>query len=250
MNILGIIPARYGSTRFPGKPLVMIGGRSMIRRVCEQAGKSGSISLLTVATDDARIEEHVRSFGGNVMMTSEAHRSGTERCAEVVKRLASEQGKTFDVVLNIQGDEPFIDPRQISELADCFISSGMGIATLAKRITSPDEVKDPNVVKVIADLNSEAIYFSRSPIPFIRGAEERDWMEKHAFFRHVGIYGYRTGILEKLVSLPETPLEKAESLEQLRWLEHGFSIYVRETAYESLSIDTPEDLLKFTNKKE
>lgn len=232
-NILGIIPARYGSTRFPGKPLIDIGGKSMIQRVYEQSLKSSSLKKIIVATDDERIAEHVKNFGGEVSITSSTHQSGTDRCAEV---LQNEKG-IYDVVINIQGDEPFIDPKQIDLLADCFEDSKIEIATLIKKLTSEEDIRNPNIVKVVRNFKNEAIYFSRSPIPYRRnpGAEI-------TYFKHIGIYGYRSNVLLEITKLQIGNLEKAESLEQLRWVENGYRIGVKETTMESLSIDTPDDL--------
>jgi 3-deoxy-manno-octulosonate cytidylyltransferase (CMP-KDO synthetase) len=175
-------------------------------------------------------------------------RSGTERCHEVVKQFYSKGHEPFEAVINIQGDEPFIDPMQIEQVARCFEQRDVAIATLVKKITSENELADPNVVKVIVDKNSRAIYFSRYAIPYLRGKGDKDRPGLHTFFKHVGIYGYRPSILHEITSLPESSLEKAESLEQLRWIENGYSIVVRETEIESISIDTPGDLLKITNR--
>jgi 3-deoxy-manno-octulosonate cytidylyltransferase (CMP-KDO synthetase) len=245
MKILGVIPARYGSSRFPGKPLADILGKPMILRVYEQAKKCILLDELIVATDDARIADCIRSFKGNVMMTPETLNSGTERCNAVVTNLPGE--KQFDVVINIQGDEPFIDPQQIAQLASCFLSEEVLIGTLVKKITQVEDLTNPNVVKVVFDKNSKALYFSRFPIPYQRGTEPGDWLQGADYYKHIGIYGYRTAILNKITSLPVSPLEKAESLEQLRWLGHGYPIHVKETDYESIAIDTPGDLLKITN---
>ncbi len=245
MKILGVIPARYGSSRFPGKPLANILGEPMIQRVYEQAKKCLLLDDLIVATDDERIASCIRSFNGNVMMTPETLDSGTERCNAVVKNFPGEA--QFDVVINIQGDEPFIDPQQISQLARCFRSAEVTIGTLVKKITQRDDLINPNVVKVVFDKNYKALYFSRHPIPYFRGNEPMDWLNGTNYYKHIGIYGYRTGILKSITQLPVSPLEKAESLEQLRWLENGYPIYVKETDYESIAIDTPGDLLKITN---
>jgi 3-deoxy-manno-octulosonate cytidylyltransferase (CMP-KDO synthetase) len=245
MKILGVIPARYGSSRFPGKPLVDIQGKPMIRRVYEQAKKCLLLDELIIATDDDRIAACVRSFHGNVMMTPETLNSGTERCHAVASNLPG--NPQFDVVINIQGDEPFIDPQQISQLAGCFLSDEVIIGTLVKRIIQPDDLSNPNVVKVVFDLNHKALYFSRHPIPYLRGTEPADWLKAANYYKHIGIYGYRTGTLKSITRLPASPLEQAESLEQLRWLENGFSIHVKETDYESIAIDTPGDLLNITN---
>jgi 3-deoxy-manno-octulosonate cytidylyltransferase (CMP-KDO synthetase) len=246
MNIFGIIPARYDSSRFPGKPLADIQGKPMIRRVYEQSLKSKSFKEITVATDDARIIDCVKEFGGSVCLTSPLHRTGTERCNEAAGTLSGLMPD--DIIFNIQGDEPFIDPGQLDQLAACFSDPTVQIATLAKKIATTDELFDPNVVKVIFDKNKKAILFSRQAIPFIRGKELHTWIASFPFFKHIGLYGYRASVLGKIVALPESKLELAESLEQLRWLDNGYSIHVEETSVDSISVDTPEDLLKFTNK--
>jgi 3-deoxy-manno-octulosonate cytidylyltransferase (CMP-KDO synthetase) len=245
MKILGVIPARYGSSRFPGKPLADILGKPMIRRVYEQAKKCPLLDDLIIATDDERIASCARSFDGNVMMTPENLTSGTERCDFVVRNFPG--GPDFDVIINIQGDEPFINPLQISQLAGCFLSEEVVIGTLVKMIMRQEELLDPNVVKVVFDDHFRALYFSRQPIPFLRGIEQPDWVNHARFFKHIGIYGYRTRTLESIAQLPGSLLEKAESLEQLRWLGNGYPIHVKETEYESVAIDTPGDLLKITN---
>jgi 3-deoxy-manno-octulosonate cytidylyltransferase (CMP-KDO synthetase) len=247
MKILGIIPARYDSTRFPGKPLVVIDGKTMIRRVYEQALKCGKLSKVIVATDHEAIFNHVRSFNGNVMMTGNQHRSGTERCCEVAEKLLAQDG-TFDGIINIQGDEPYIDPEQISQVAGCLETPGTELATLIRKIGTVEELTSPNVVKAVVDKNGFALYFSRSAIPFTRGSEISEWPGITTCYKHIGLYGYRTGVLQSIVALPASPLECAESLEQLRWLEHGFRIKTEITEYESFAIDTPEDLLKITNR--
>jgi 3-deoxy-manno-octulosonate cytidylyltransferase (CMP-KDO synthetase) len=232
-NIIGIIPARYGSTRFPGKPLIDIGGKSMIQRVYEQSLKSNSLKKVIVATDDERIAEHVINFGGEVAITLPTHQSGTDRCAEVLQK---EKGE-FDIVINIQGDEPFIDPAQIDLLAACFSDSEIDIATLVKKLIREEDIRNPNIVKAIMNKRNEAIYFSRSPIPYRRNPEA-----EITYFKHIGIYGYRSNILKEITQLPIGNFEKAESLEQLRWVENCYRIGVKETTMESLSIDTPDDL--------
>ncbi|MCK9203966.1 MAG: 3-deoxy-manno-octulosonate cytidylyltransferase [Bacteroidales bacterium] len=247
MKILGVIPARYASTRFPGKPLVVIEGKSMIQRVFEQALLCKELDQVIVATDNEMILKHVESFGGSAMMTSEKHRSGTERCAEVADRLIN-AGKPYDVVINIQGDEPYIDPSQIAQVASCFRDPGAVIATLIKKITYAAELTDPNVVKVVTDWKGKALYFSRAAIPFTRGKEAADWIGFTSYYKHLGIYGYQTKILHQLVTLPVSPLESAESLEQLRWLGNGFQIQTQITDIESFSVDVPSDLLKITNR--
>jgi len=238
VKTLGIIPARYASTRFPGKPLVDIGGKTMIQRVYEQTLKAG-LSKVVVATDDERIASAVKEFGGDFIMTSSNHQSGTDRCAEVAQQLPG-----FEVVINIQGDEPFIDPTQISLVASCFTAENVQLATLVKEIHEDAELFNPNIPKVVLNAKQEAIYFSRQPIPFIRGAEEKDWAKKHQFYKHIGIYGYRTTTLMAITKLEPSSLELAESLEQLRWLENGFKIQTKLTQIETIAIDTPEDLQK------
>ena len=241
MEILGIIPARYASTRFPGKPLVDIAGKTMIQRVYEQAKKCAQLSEVIVATDDDRIFEHVRDFGGKAVMTSSTHQSGTDRCAEV-----AEKHPEYDVIINIQGDEPYIDPEQISKLIGCFNDNDTQLATLIKKVSNEQELHNTNSPKVIINKNSEAIYFSRSPLPHIRGQEPQNWMQHFTYFKHIGIYGYRADILKQITKLPVSSLEKAESLEQLRWVENGYKIKVAETEIETVAIDTPEDLKKLS----
>jgi 3-deoxy-manno-octulosonate cytidylyltransferase (CMP-KDO synthetase) len=239
MNILGIIPARFASTRFPGKPLVDIAGKSMIQRVYEQAKKCIHLSEVIVATDDIRIYDHVINFGGVVIMTSSDHQSGTDRCAEVAL-----QHPQNNIIINIQGDEPYIDPEQISKLAACFNSEDTQIATLIKKVQNQQELLNPNSPKVVVNKLSEAVYFSRSPLPHIRGQEPQNWLNHYTYFKHIGIYGYRADILQQITKLPVSSLEKAESLEQLRWIENGYRIKVAETELETYAIDTPEDLEK------
>ena len=238
--ILGIIPARYASTRFPGKPLVDIRGKSMIRRVFEQAAQAKRLDEVVVATDDERIFEHVRGFGGKALMTRSEHPSGTDRCAEVVAHFPA---ATF--LLNIQGDEPFVQPEQIDLLADTLTQHPLcTLATLAKRIADPEALLNPNVVKVVFSETAGAIYFSRHPIPYLRGVDPSQWLEQHPFYKHIGLYGYRRDTLLELARLSPSPLEQAESLEQLRWLENGYRIAVGITALETVGIDTPEDLAR------
>lgn len=233
MKITGIIPSRYGSTRFPGKPLADIGGKTMIRRVYEQASQAKSLTDLIVATDDERIFKEVESFGGKVVMTSDNHKNGTERCAEVAKNIAA------DVIINIQGDEPFIEPVQIDLLAECFNEPDTQIATLIRKIDWDDELRNPSRIKVVLNKKSEAMYFSRSIIPNPISKQHFDELE---FYLHIGIYGFRKEVLMDLVNLPPTPLEGTESLEQLRWLENCYRIKCKETSHISVSIDTPQDL--------
>ena len=240
-QFLGIIPARYASTRFPGKPLAMIHGKSMIHRVYQQASKV--LQHVYVATDDTRIEDEVKRFGGKVIMTSPFHQSGTDRCAEALSIFQKQNTQQIDVVINIQGDEPFIQPEQIEKLMRCFDAPDAQIATLVKQIHGL-EIFDPNHVKVVISKGNFALYFSRSPIPYLRGENESQWPSRHPFLKHIGIYAYRTSVLEELTTLQQTSLEIAESLEQLRWLENGYKIRVEQTEFESLSVDTPDDLNK------
>lgn len=239
MNVIGVIPARYDSSRFPGKPLVDIGGKSMIQRVYEQCSKSTSISKLIVATDDQRIADHVKLFGGNVTLTSINHQSGTDRCAEVANNYPE-----FDILINIQGDEPMINPDQIDLLCKCFENPNASIATLVKKISSNEELFNENIPKVILNKNNEAILFSRTAIPFIRGKAKENWIEQYTFYKHIGIYGFKTETLKKLNNLPVSALESAEALEQLRWIENGYRIHTAITDKESQAIDTPQDLEK------
>lgn len=235
MKTLGIIPARFASTRFPGKPLALIGGKTMIERVYAQCQKS-SLTDIIVATDDERIYDHVKSFG-QVIMTSTHHQSGTDRCQEVIEKLP----KTYDYVINIQGDEPFIDPAQINLLYS-LLNGETEIATLIKKIENPEHLFNSNVVKVVKGVTNQALYFSRSPIPFVRGKSEKDWLFNQTFYKHIGLYAYRTDVLKRISALKPSALEKAESLEQLRWLENGYSILTAETEIETFGIDSPEDL--------
>lgn len=245
-KIIGIIPSRYASTRFPGKPLVMISGKSMVERVYLQAKSCKALDRVIVATDDKRIYNHVLEFGGDVMLTSSNHNTGTDRLAEVISRL-EEQGEVFDIAINIQGDEPFIQPTQIEKVINVFQTSEAEISTLVKAIENPEDIFNPNVVKVVVGIKGKALYFSRSPIPFQRGVEQPSWHEKGMFFKHIGIYGYRTKTLLELVKIEPSPLELAESLEQLRWLYNEYNIYTQQTDIETIGIDTPDDLSKFVN---
>jgi len=242
MKVLGLIPARYASTRFPGKPLAIIAGKPMIQWVYERA--SQVFEWCYVATDDDRIRHAVEAFGGRVVMTSELHKSGTDRCAEALDIVQSEQNIQFDVVVNIQGDEPFIQPQQLSRVVSCFANPDVQIATLVKPFMPNEDVFNPNSPKVILNRNAEAIYFSRSVIPFVRGKEQSLWQSSFRYLKHIGLYAYRADILRRITRLQQTPLELAESLEQLRWIENGFRITVVETDLETLAVDTPEDLEK------
>ncbi len=243
MKILGIIPSRYGSSRFPGKPLVLIGNKSMIQRVYEQCQKTNVLQKIIVATDDKRIYDHVKSWGGNVEMTSENHQSGTDRCFEVLRL----QQEKYDVVVNIQGDEPFIEPSQIEKVTETFANKETQISSLAKIITKSEELFNPNSVKVVIGDKGQALYFSRSVIPLIRGEKDENFLEKHEFYKHLGIYAFRSKILKEICQLKSSVLEKVESLEQLRWLSAGYPISMQITDIEGVAIDTPEDLSKLTN---
>lgn len=236
MKILGIIPSRYASSRFPGKPLVDIGGKTMIRRVFEQACLSQRLTEVIVATDDERIANEVRSFGGRVQMTKTTHLNGTERCAEVLSHFPD-----YAYAVNIQGDEPFIHPEQIDTLA-ALLDGSVQLATLVKPISDPALLTNPNTMKVIFNRFHEALYFSRTCIPYLRDVPPGEWLERHTFYKHIGLYAYRSDILYEITSLPPSTLELAESLEQLRWLENGYRIKVGFTTHESVGIDAPADL--------
>lgn len=238
----GIIPARYASSRFPGKPLALIGNKSMIQRVYEQAAKS--IELVYVATDDVRISDAVLGFGGRVVMTSPDHQSGTDRCSEAADLIERESGRKIDIVINIQGDEPFIKPEQIELVKDCFTDENVQIATLVRKAEPGEDIFNPNQPKVILNAHGDAIYFSRATIPYIREAEKSDWSRKHDFYKHIGLYAYRTQTLKQITNLTRSPLEIAESLEQNRWIENGFRIRTSVTIWESVGIDTPDDLAR------
>lgn len=243
MKILGIIPSRYASTRFPAKALVDIQGKSMVQRVYEQALKSTLLFKVVVSTDHEKILDHVREFGGNVVMTNINHQSGTDRCKETLDQLNDD----YDFVINIQGDEPFIHPEQIDLLASC-LEKDTELATLIIKSKKDENIFNPNTVKVVLNSKSEAIYFSRHPIPFIRNYGQDQWTEHFSYYRHIGIYAYRTDILEKITDLKQSPLELAESLEQLRWIENGYKIKVQVTEHESFGIDSPEDLNNILKK--
>lgn len=239
MKVVGIIPSRYASTRFPGKPLAMIKGKTMIRRVCEQAWKS-KLDAVMVATDDMRIADEVLSFGGQYVLTDPNHQSGTDRCCEALEMLDI----PYDAVVNIQGDEPFINPRQINQLVDLISQKEIQIASLAKRLDDEDELFSPNTVKVVMDKECKALYFSRNPIPFMRNVAREEWLEKGDFYQHIGIYAYKADILCQIAAMQPTKLELTESLEQLRWLENGLHIHMAVTDSQNVSIDTPDDLVK------
>ena len=249
MKFIAIIPARYASTRFPGKPLALLGGKPVIRRVYEQV--AGVLDDAVVATDDRRIYDAVLAFGGKAEMTSTEHRSGTDRCWEAYCK----QGKTYDVVVNVQGDEPFIRPAQLEALKRCFDDPETQIATLVKPFAEKDgleALENPNSPKVVLDSRARALCFSRSVIPYLRGVDRSEWLRRHTYYKHIGIYAFRTGVLREVTALPQSPLELAESLEQLRWLENGYRIGVGITDFDTVGIDTPEDLERaerFLNEK-
>jgi len=242
MKVLIVIPSRYGSSRFEGKPLVDIAGKSLVRRTYEQALKAKINSKVIVATDDERIYAHVKTFG-DCVMTSSQHVSGTDRCFEVVKNIC----EPYDILLNLQGDEPFILPEQIESLVNAFNESSTQIATLQKPIRSSEELMNPNIVKVVSKNNGEALYFSRHPIPYDRNYEPSEWVQHYQYFRHVGMYGFRFDIIDSLMQLKPSGLEMQESLEQLRWLENNFSIRLSNTDFVSPAIDSPADLLTVEN---
>jgi len=243
MTTVAIIPARYASSRFPGKPLVEIEGKSMIRRVYEQAAAAALIDEVLVATDDDRIFRHVRAFGGQVRMTRSDHQSGTDRCAEIAREL-----RGVDFVVNVQGDEPFIDPGQIDQVARPLRAGGVSIATLARRIDRQAELFSPNTVKVVFSADRRALYFSRSVIPFQRDRPEGSWIERPLYYKHIGLYGFAIEALLAITHLEPSRYETAESLEQLRWLEAGFHIRIELTDIETLGIDTPEDLRRIDER--
>lgn len=239
MRMLGIIPARYASSRLPGKPLADIAGKSMVQRVVEQATQCSQLSKVVVATDDARVAEHVQGFGGTAVMTSLAHHSGTDRCWEALEKLGA---GNFDGVVNIQGDEPFIVPQQIGQVCGALATEGTGIATLAQVVESDEDLDDPGEVLITVDRDMNALYFSRAAIPFLRNPGESPRHAQFRFLKHVGLYAYRSAVLQQIVQLRPSPLEIAESLEQLRWLENGLKVRVAITAHPSFCVDTPADL--------
>lgn len=241
MRFLAVIPARYASTRFPGKPLALIGGKPMIQHVYEQAKKA--VEEVVVATDDQRIYDVVKGFDGQVLLTSDKHRSGTDRCFEALQKMSEE----YDVVINIQGDEPFIQPEQIETLKACFSDPKTEIATLIKPFDKDalwEDLSSPNTPKVVVNKRMEAMFFSRSVIPYLRGTDRTKWLKTHTYYKHIGLYAYKTNILAEITELEPSTLEKAESLEQLRWLENGYSIKVGITHQQTIGVDTPDDLEK------
>ena len=242
MKILGVIPARYESTRFPGKVLATIGDKSMIQRVYLQATQAQLLDKVVVATESGKVLEHVESFGGNCCLTGDHHVSGTDRCYEALTL----QNETYDYVVNIQGDEPFLAPAQIDEVA-VLLDGSVELATLVKQISNQEELFSHGEVKTVFDNKMNALYFSRQPIPFVRSLPENEWLEHQPYYKHIGIYAYRVDVLKQIANMPPSPLELAESLEQLRWLENDLAIKLALTHYESVCIDTPEDLERVLN---
>lgn len=241
MKCLVIIPARYASTRFPAKPLAKLGGQLIVERVYRQVEKA--VSDVVIATDDSRIASAVEAFGGRVVMTSTEHRSGTDRCYEALQKV----GGNYDIVINVQGDEPFIDPEQIKSLIACFDNPDTEIATLVKPFSAEDGIdalQNPNSPKVVVSKDMRALYFSRAVIPYLRGIEPEEWLQHHTFYKHIGIYAFRSKTLGEVTALPQSSLEVGEKLEQLRWLENGYRIGVGITTIETIGIDTPEDLAR------
>lgn len=256
MKTLAIIPARYASTRFPGKPLALLDGRSIISHVYGHVHETPQITDSVVATDDIAIFDHVKNLFGEaaVMMTASSHRSGTDRCGEVLQAM-EQRGKHYDIVINVQGDEPFVDPTQLTTLIDCFDKPDVQIATLKTRIHTLEELSSPNNVKVVCGDHDQALYFSRQPLPYLRGIAQEHWLEKFEYYKHVGIYAFRPSVLHEICQLAPAAIEQAESLEQLRWLSAGYSIRVKETQHANIGIDTPDDLAAAeryikTNKKQ
>ena len=245
MKSIAIIPARYASTRFPGKPLAQLGGKPVVQRVYEKVAPL--VDMAVVATDDERIYDVVEQFKGKVVMTSPDHKSGTDRVQEAYTKVSQALGMTYDVVINVQGDEPFIAAQQIQAVKDCFMDARTDIATLVKPFHPEDGLEallNPNSPKVVLGANSQAMYFSRSVIPYLRGVEQSEWLQKHTFYKHIGLYAYRADVLAEITRLPQSSLELAESLEQLRWLENGYKIKVGISEIETIGIDTPEDLAR------
>jgi 3-deoxy-manno-octulosonate cytidylyltransferase (CMP-KDO synthetase) len=238
-KFIGIIPARYNSSRLPGKALKDIGGKSMIKRVWEQASKARLASEIIIATDDDRISEHASSFGARVIMTAKLHQSGTDRCAEAARKINAEPN---DLIINIQGDEPFLSAAHLDQLAKCFTDKNVNIATLAIPIKSVSKITNPNTPKVVRDLNENALLFSRSPIPHLRESPKEEWLNDFQYLKHIGIYAFRNSTLQEVANLSPSPLEKAERLEQLRWMENGLSIKVLLTLIDTITVDTAEDL--------
>lgn len=237
MSILGIIPARYGSTRLPGKPLIKVHGKTIIERVYERVSKSRHLTEVVVATDDVRIYNHVRKFGGHAIITRLDHASGTTRCAEIIESMSS-----FDLIVNIQGDEPLINPMQIDQLCKLMGNQNIGIGTLIRKIDNTEDLSNPTIAKVVCGHQGRILYFSRSPVPFVRDVPMSQWLSQGTFHKHIGMYAYRRDVLKRIGQLPQSDVERMEKLEQLNWLYHGYAVHAVETEYESIGIDTPEDL--------
>ncbi len=246
MKILAIIPSRYGSTRFPGKPLILIDGKTMIQMVYERS--SLAFSHVCVATDDQRIFDEVVRFGGDVVMTSSFHKSGTDRCYEAMNIVEGRDNTEYDIIVNVQGDEPFISPEQLLELVACFDDTGTKIATLVKRFSPEEDIFNTNSPKVVISKDYFALYFSRNAIPFQRGTDLKEWSGNMPYYKHIGLYAFTRDALGAVSKMEQTPLERAEQLEQLRWIENGFKIKVAVTQYSSYSIDTPDDIADLTSK--
>ena len=238
MRTLGIIPSRYGSSRFPGKPLHLLCGKPLVAWVVEAVRRASSLDDVFVATDDERIFQAVEQFGGKAVMTRNDHKSGTDRIEEAAQKLHT----TADVIINVQGDEPFIQKSQLETVKHLFDDPQTQIATLGKPFETMEAVENPNSPKIVTDINGYALYFSRSIIPYIRGKEQSEWLQNFPFLKHIGLYAYRRNVLSEITKLPQSPLELAESLEQLRWLQNGYRIKVGLTDVETVGIDTPEDL--------
>lgn len=242
METLIIIPARYASTRFPGKPLALIQGKPMIQCTYEQVQKTGFD--VVVATDDCRIIETIYSFSGQVVMTATTHLNGTSRVAEAVEKVEKDKGKSYQTIVNVQGDEPFIKPEDIQKLVALLQEQNNTIGTLCKRIEDIEELLSPHTVKVVKNNKDEALYFSRAAIPYLRDVAPKGWLEEGTYYKHIGLYAFSKKLLPELIRLPVSSLEKSENLEQLRWLQNGYTIKLAETLFESIGIDTPEDLEK------
>ena len=241
---IAIIPARFGSSRFPGKPLAQIGKKTMIRRVYERCSSCASLDEVWVATDDERIRQEVESFNGKVVLTSDRHKSGTDRCAEAMEKI----GFTEGVVINVQGDEPFVHTSQLEQVISLFQDPETDIATLKIRIEETTQLHSSDAVKVVCDRKGKALYFSRQAIPFRRDTDREDWLKTGLYYKHIGMYGFRAPVLKKVAQLAPGVLEEAEKLEQLRWMENGLSIVVAETPFDSLSVDSPEDIERIMNR--
>lgn len=241
MKTLAIIPARYASSRFPGKPLAMLCGKPVVQWVWERVSGLETVDETWVATDDERIRQAVEAMGGRAMLTADTHRSGTDRCGEVLHTL-EQQGRCYDIVVNVQGDEPFVEAAQIETLIQAFADGQVQMASLMTTIGTIQELLSPNNVKVVCNAAGDALYFSRQPLPYLRGVKQEEWLKCRPYYKHVGIYAFRAKALKEVVRLSPSPLECSESLEQLRWLEAGYAIRMCHTQHANIGIDTPEDL--------